>query len=149
LAIDDVNSAGGVLGQSVSVLEGDSGDATSQVASQSVDRALEAKVTAIIGATGSAVTSMVLDKVVGAGVVDLSLDDSSSALTDRPDRGLFVRTAPPDTCEAEVLAAAVWRAGHRSVDVVHSPEATAAPLLEAFVSQFQTLGGTVRAQISY
>jgi branched-chain amino acid transport system substrate-binding protein len=149
LAVDDVNAAGGVLGQSVLVLEGDSGDATSQVASQSVDRALEGKVTAIIGATGSAVTSMVLDKVVGAGVVDLSFADSSSALTDRSDRGLFFRTAPPDTFEAEVLAASVWRAGHRSVDVVHSPEATGAPLLAAFVSQFQTLGGTVRAQISY
>jgi len=118
LAVQQINAAGGVLGQQVVRVEGDSGDAYTNIASQTVDRELARKVTAIVGATGSSVTVEVVDKIVGAGVVsaedvrrafgvrfsrrDGDLDPSDHAGPDRYAHGQFdcvpfaVRPGAPD-----------------------------------------------------
>jgi branched-chain amino acid transport system substrate-binding protein len=96
LAVADIDKAGGVLGRPVTVIDSDSGDSFSSVASQSVDRMLAKKVDVIVGATGSAVTLTVIDKVVGAGVALVSPGDASDKLTGYPDRSLYARIVPPD-----------------------------------------------------
>ena len=72
LAIQDINAAGGVLGQDVVGIQGDSGDATTDTANQTVDRLLSQNVDAIIGAASSGVSLTVIDKITGAGVVQFS-----------------------------------------------------------------------------
>ena len=52
-------------------VEGDSGDTATDTANQTVDRLLAENVDAIIGAASSAVTLTVIDKITGAGVVDV------------------------------------------------------------------------------
>jgi len=118
MAAHDVNAAGGVLGQPISIVDGDSGDVYSSIASQSVDNELAAKVQAIVGATGSSVTLTVIDKIVGAGVVEISPGDASTALSSYPDDGLYFRTVPADTAEATVLSDRIRQAGHTSVAIV-------------------------------
>ena len=49
LAIKDINAAGGVLGKPVTEIQSDSGDASTDIASQSVDRLLSDHVDTIIG----------------------------------------------------------------------------------------------------
>jgi branched-chain amino acid transport system substrate-binding protein len=123
------------------VVEGDSGDTYTSVASQSVDRLLDRKVGAVVGATGSAVTATVIDKIVGAGVVQLSFGDLASTLTGYPDRGLYFRTAPPDVFEAQVLADAIHAAGHESVSILYTHDAPTVALADALVDAVHRTGG--------
>jgi ABC-type branched-subunit amino acid transport system substrate-binding protein len=53
LAIQDINAAGGVLGKQVTETDSDSGDTSTDTASQSVDRLLSNNVDAIVGAASS------------------------------------------------------------------------------------------------
>ncbi len=65
LAIEDINAAGGVLGADVVLVEGDSGDDTQDIVNPEVDRLLAQGADAIFGAASSAVSKLVIDKIVG------------------------------------------------------------------------------------
>src|SRR5690606_27701122 len=69
LAAQEINENGGALGQDVVIDHGDSGDTTTDLANQTVDRLLAANVDAIIGAASSGVSATVIDKIVAAGVI--------------------------------------------------------------------------------
>ena len=97
LAINDINAAGGVLGQQVVLVEGDSGDASTDTATQTVDRLLQSGVNAIIGAASSGVSLTVIDTITGAGVLEFSPANTSDQFTTYNDQGLYFRTAPADT----------------------------------------------------
>ena len=68
LAIKEINDAGGVIGKPVEEVNSDSGDTTTDIASQSVDNCSAHKVDAIVGAASSSVSLSVIDKITGAGV---------------------------------------------------------------------------------
>ena len=104
LAIADINAAGGVLGKPAEYSPGDSGDTSTDTASQTVDRLLSENVDAIIGAASSSVSLTVLDKITAAGVVQFSPANTSPKLSEPTDKGLFFRTAPPDTLQGAVVA---------------------------------------------
>ena len=57
LAVQDINAAGGVLDADVELFQGDSGDTSTDVASQTVDRHLNEGVDAFIGASSSGVVA--------------------------------------------------------------------------------------------
>ena len=149
LAIKDIDAAGGVLGQPVTLIDSDSGDAFSAVASQSVDRMLARKVDAIVGGTGSSVTLSVIDKVVGAGVALVSPGDASAKLDGYPDRGLYARLVPPDSFEASTLGAVLKGAGHRSVAVLFERDTYATGYAADLQADVQRDGGRVVAAIEY
>jgi ABC-type branched-subunit amino acid transport system substrate-binding protein len=118
LAVDDVNAAGGVLGQPVQLVTGDSGDASTDIATQTADRLLQSGVNAIVGASSSGVSLTVIDKIVGAGVIMISPASTSDELTDYEDRGLFFRTVPPDTLQARALADLIGGDGNNTVGIL-------------------------------
>lgn len=117
LAVQQINAAGGVNGSPVELINGDSGDTSTNVASQTVDRLISQGVDAIVGAASSSVTLSVIDKVTGANVVMVSPANTSIKLSDYPDNGLYYRTAPPDTLQGKVLGGP--RAGERQDLHVH------------------------------
>jgi len=118
LAVDDVNAAGGVLGQPVQLTTGDSGDASTDIATQTADRLLQSGVNAIVGASSSGVSLTVIDKIVGAGVMMISPASTSDELTEYEDRGLFFRTVPPDTLQARALADLIGEGGSNTVGIL-------------------------------
>ena len=63
MAIRDINSAGGVLGQDVAKIDGDSGDTTTDIATQTATRLIGEGVDAIIGAASSGVTNTVIEQI--------------------------------------------------------------------------------------
>ena len=69
-------AAGGVLGSPVEYTSGDSGDASTDLASQTTDSLLAAGVDAIIGAASSSVSKTVIDKITPDSHVidDLGID---------------------------------------------------------------------------
>src|SRR3712207_1043546 len=118
LAVDDVNAAGGVLGQPVQLVTGDSGDASTDIATQTADRLLQAGVNAVVGASSSGVSLTVIDKLTGAGVMMISPASTSDELTDYDDGGLFFRTVPPDTLQARALADLIGGDGNNTVGIL-------------------------------
>jgi ABC-type branched-subunit amino acid transport system substrate-binding protein len=118
LAIQDINAAGGVLGQPVALVEGDSGDASTDTATQTVDRELQAGVNAIIGAASSGVSLTVIDKITRAGVLEFSPANTSDQFTTYNDNGLYFRTAPPDKLQSRALADLISEDGNNTVGIL-------------------------------
>ncbi|SDX62706.1 amino acid/amide ABC transporter substrate-binding protein, HAAT family (TC 3.A.1.4.-) [Modestobacter sp. DSM 44400] len=118
LAIQDINAAGGVLGNPVQLVEGDSGDASTDTASQTVDRELQQGVNAIIGAASSGVSLTVINKITGAGVLEFSPANTSDQFTTYDDKGLYFRTAPPDVLQARALADLIEQDGNNTVGIL-------------------------------
>jgi hypothetical protein len=118
LALNDVNAAGGVLGQPAQLVEGDSGDASTDTATQTVDRLLQSGVNAIIGAASSGVSLTVIDAITGAGVMQFSPANTSDQFTTYNDNGLYFRTAPPDTLQARALADLIIADGNNTVGIL-------------------------------
>ncbi|HEX6404973.1 MAG TPA: ABC transporter substrate-binding protein [Pseudonocardiaceae bacterium] len=104
VAVKEINAAGGVLGAPVVNIRGDSGDDRTDTANQTVDRELGQGAQVIIGAAASGVTKLIIDKIIGAGVVEFSPANTSDEFSCWPDKGLYFRTAPPDRLQAQALA---------------------------------------------
>ncbi len=118
LAIQEINAGGGVLGQPMEGIKGDSGDATTDTANQTVDRLLSQNVDGIIGAASSGVSLTVIDKITGAGVVQFSPANTSKRLSDYPDKGLYFRSAPSDILQGAVIGGIIAEDGHATVGMI-------------------------------
>lgn len=140
LAIKDVNAAGGVNGQPTTVLHGDSGDASTDIATGTVDKALQAGVSVIIGAASSSVSLKVIDKIVGAGVVEISPANTSDKFTTYNDKGLYFRTAPPDTLQARALADMIIADGVKKVGILNLVDAYGVGLGDNLVKNLEAAG---------
>ena len=118
LAINEINEAGGVLGAPVEVVSGDSGDTSTNIATQTVASHQQAGVNAIIGAASSDVTKTVIDTVTQAGILMFSPANTSDSFTTYADNGLYFRTAPPDLFQGQVLADLITKEGNQSVGIL-------------------------------
>jgi ABC-type branched-subunit amino acid transport system substrate-binding protein len=118
LAIKDINAAGGVLGQQVKSEGGDSGDASTDTATQTAERLLQAGVNVIVGAASSGVSQTVIDRITGAGVMQISPANTSDIFTTYNDNGLYFRTAPPDKLQARALADLILEDGNNTVGIL-------------------------------
>lgn len=111
LAVQEINEAGGVLGNPVEHIRGDSGDTSTDIAQQTADSHIAAGVSAIVGAASSGVSLTVIDKITGAGIVHFSPANTSPDLTTYPDNGFYFRSAPPDTFQGAVLGQLMAKEG--------------------------------------
>ncbi len=149
LAIEDINAAGGVLGADVVLVEGDSGDDTQDIVNPEVDRLLAQGADAIFGAASSAVTKLVIDKIVGANVIQFSPANTSPDFTTYDDNGLYFRTAPSDLLQGRVLADLIAGEGAQTLGILYRQEAYGEGLANAIRENFEGLGGTVDPFIAY
>jgi ABC-type branched-subunit amino acid transport system substrate-binding protein len=149
LAVKEINDAGGVLGKQVSVSHTDSGDTTTQIASQSVDSLLGKKADAIIGAASSSVTLSVIDKITGAGVVQFSPANTSVELTTYKDNGLFWRTAPPDLLQGRVLGDLAVADGNDTVAILAMQDSYGVGLADSTEAAVKAGGGEVVEKVIY
>lgn len=143
LAIQEINDNGGVLGQPVVGIEGDSGDTTTDQANQTVDRLLAENADAIIGAASSSVTMTVIDKVVNAGVTLFSPANTSTELSTYPDKGLYFRTAPPDIYQGDVLGQFVINDGNQTVAILALNDVYGTSLAAQATATIEESGGEV------
>lgn len=146
LAVKEINAAGGVLGKDVDVIHRDSGDTTTDIATQSVTDLLGQDVSAIIGAASSSVSFNVIDQITNAGVVQFSPANTSPDFTDYKDNGLYFRTAPSDVLQGRTLGSYMISCGAQTLGmiVLNDPYGTG---LQANVKQaFEGAGGQVVAE---
>ena len=149
LAVEDINAAGGVLGNPVVINQGDSGDTSTDLANTEVDRLLAAGAQVIVGAASSAVSKTVIDKITSAGVVQFSPANTSPDFTNYDDKGLYFRTAPSDLLQGRVLANLVIEDGNTTAAVLFRQESYGQGLADAFKSNFESSGGTVSEFLAY
>ncbi|MDP9493922.1 MAG: ABC transporter substrate-binding protein, partial [Actinomycetota bacterium] len=148
LALSDINAAGGVLGQDVVFIPGDSGDTSTDIANATADSHLAAGVQALVGPASSGVAFTVIDKITGAGVIMFSPANTSALLTDYEDNGLYFRTAPSDFLQGQVLAEVVAE-DSLSAGVIYRQDPYGEGLAERFREVYEGLGGEVTDFIAY
>lgn len=149
LAVQDINDAGGVLGEEVVLIEGDSGDTNQDIANPEVDRLLANNVDVIVGAASSAVSLLVIDKIVGNNVVHFSPANTSPTFTTYDDNGLYFRTAPSDLLQGKVLADQVLAQGNETAAVLYRQESYGQGLADSFKENFEAAGGTIPVFTAY
>ncbi len=148
LAVADINAAGGVLGQDLVYLPGDSGD-NGEVANATVDRLLAEDVDGFIGAASSGVSLTVIDKITQAGKVHFSPANTSPTFTEYDDNGLYFRTAPSDVVQGAALADIMIQDGNASATFLVLNDAYGTGLLEFTKGPFEAQGGVVDAENIY
>jgi len=149
LAVDEINEAGGVLGQPVRKVDSDSGDATTDIASQSTDRLLSEGSDVIIGAASSSVTKTVIDTITGAGVLQISPANTDTTLTDWDDRGLYYRTAPSDVLQGAVMGDLLLSDGRVNVGLLVLDDPYGVSLADAITETLESGGGAVAGEVIY
>jgi neutral amino acid transport system substrate-binding protein len=148
LAVQEINEAGTDLGE-VTVVHGDSGDTSTDIANQTVDRLLGENVDVIIGAASSGVTLTVIDKIVGAGVVQISPANTAKSLSEYDDDGKYFRTAPSDILQGQVLGEIILEDGNQTVGILALQDPYGEGLAEDLTTAVTDAGGEVVATEIY
>jgi ABC-type branched-subunit amino acid transport system substrate-binding protein len=123
LAVADINAAGGVLGENIEHIRGDSGDTSTDIAQQTTDSHISAGVSAIVGAASSGVSFTVIDKIAGAGIVHFSPANTSPDFTNYADDGYYFRSAPSDTYQGAVLGQLMAKDGRKNIVILNLDDA--------------------------
>lgn len=149
LAIQEINAAGGVLGKPVKSVRADSGDGSPNIAPGETDNLLAAGSDVIIGAASSSVSLSVIDKIVNAGVVQISPANTSTAFDTYDDQGLYFRTAPSDVLQGAVMADLLIRDGHDNVAILARQDSYGEALANQVETVFTESGGKIVAKELY
>ncbi len=151
LAVQQINEAGGVNGEDVVLVDGDSGT-NEDIASDTADRLIQTEsVDAIIGAASSRVTLSVIDRITGAGIVECSPSNTGSSLTnyesDAP--GFYFRTAPPDNLQGPALADVITGDGNVNVAVIALNDEYGQGFAGFLKDELEAKGATIVADVAY
>jgi ABC-type branched-subunit amino acid transport system substrate-binding protein len=149
LAVKEINAAGGVLGKPIEEFRADSGDGTPDIAGAEVDKLLNNKVDAIIGAAASGVSVSVIDKITGAGVIQFSPANTAAGFDTYEDQGLYFRTAPSDILQGRLLADLVVQDGHQNVAIMARQDFYGEGLAEQVQETLEEKGATVSEFVLY
>ncbi len=149
LAVNDINDAGGVLGKDAELFQGDSGDDTTNIASQTYTRLKGNDPDAMIGAASSAVSLLVIDEITGDGVMQVSPANTSDELSTYDDNCLYFRTAPPDVLQGRVLADLIAADGATSLGIMALQDAYGTGLATNTEKFFTESGGEVVETVVY
>jgi ABC-type branched-subunit amino acid transport system substrate-binding protein len=122
LAMEEINTAGGIPKNSIRFSERDKRDEgdplINDVAVQSTDALISSGVDVIVGPVTSAAAERVIDKVTCAGMIMFSPANSSTSFTTYSDHGLYFRTAATSEVEGEALGQLVIDDGNSTVVVM-------------------------------
>jgi branched-chain amino acid transport system substrate-binding protein len=149
MAVEDINAAGGVLGEPLLLTEADSGT-NEDIANTAVDGHLAAGVDAIIGAASSRISLAVIDKITGSQTMQCSPSNTGTTFTTYDDNGgYYIRTAPPDTLQGQALGDLITADGYSEVAIIALNDAYGQGFADTLVAQLEANGATVVANVAY
>lgn len=148
LAVEQINERGGVLGLDLEIVARDDGTDASRGRS-AAETLVAARVPAVIGATGSAISLAVSEVLATAGIVQVSASSTSPLLTSAADQGTLFRTCPSDALQGRLLARRAKERGYSRVAVIHIPGAYGSGLSGEFKTAFEAADGTVTGAYEY
>ena len=145
LAIDDINKAGGVLGNKVTINWKDSGDGTNlAVSTQSATAAIADGTDVVLGAAASGVTRNIINQITGAKIVEISPSNTAPDLSNWNDGGYYFRTAPSDMLQGRIAANQILQDGAQSVAVMYANNSYGTGLMNVAKTQLSAGGATVK-----
>ena len=150
LAVNQINEGGGVNGQPVELIPGDTATSPQQ-AVEEARRLIEIEgVSALVGPAGSGEALPVAESVAGpAGVPVISPSATSPALSVANDNGVFFRTTISDAAQGVVIADLALEQGYATACVLYVNNAYGQGLNDAFAERFTAEGGEVTAQVPH
>ncbi|MFF5793461.1 ABC transporter substrate-binding protein [Paeniglutamicibacter sp. NPDC012692] len=146
LAVKEINAAGGVNGKDVATINRDSGDTTTNIATQSTTEMLGQGVSAIIGAASSGVTKTVINQITGEGTLMMSPANTSPDFSTWDDKGLYWRTAPSDVMQGRILGNVMVGDGASTVGMIVLNDAYGTGLAKNIRSAVEGAGGEIVAE---
>jgi hypothetical protein len=149
MAVAEINEAGGFGDKDVVLIEGDSGDTTTDTAVQTVTAQLQQNVDAIVGAASSSVSASVIDQIVEAGVTQFSPANTSKQFSDYDDKGLYFRLGPSDILQGQVLAEVIAEDGAANLVILNFDDDYGNGLAEDLAASFEAGGGVVVDTVTY
>ena len=143
LAVEQINAAGGINGQPVVLIEGDSG-CDGAVALTSLNDVIAQGAQGVMGAACSGTSLAILDTAIAAEVVMVSPSNTSPQFTKIDKKGFYARTAPSDLLQGDVLASLLVEDGVQTVSIISRADSYGRGLAEATAAAFEAAGGTVK-----
>jgi len=143
LAVEQINAAGGINGQPVVLIEGDSG-CDGAVALTSLNDVIAQGAQGVMGAACSSTSLAILDTAIAAEVVMISPSNTSPQFTKIDNKGFYARTAPSDLLQGDVLASLLIEDGVQTVSIISRADSYGRGLAEATAAAFEAAGGTVK-----
>ena len=147
MAVADINAA--KQGIKINITQKDSGDTSTNIATQSVTALLAAGATAILGAESSSTSLTVIDQISKAGVVEFSPANTSPTFTTYADNGFYWRDAPSDVLQGKVLGQKVLKDGATNVAVIYQNDSYGTGLDENVTKAITAGGGTITQNIAF
>ncbi len=147
LAVADIAAANTKL--RVNLIQKDSGDTSTNIASQSVADLLSKNVSAIIGAESSSVSKTIIDQIAKAGVVQISPANTSPEFSTYDSNHFYWRTAPSDVLQGTVHGQKICKDGVTSVAIIYQNDSYGQGLKDNIGKSFADCGGKVAAEVSF
>jgi branched-chain amino acid transport system substrate-binding protein len=135
--VEQINAAGGVLGNAVTVIPADEGNSVSS-ALLAIDTLLQEGVDAIIGPLSSNVALGSLDRITSAGVLSCSPSATALALENFPDNNLFFRSIPSDGLLMTAIIRRASETGNTEVAIIHVDDPYGRALAKAAETELAT-----------
>jgi branched-chain amino acid transport system substrate-binding protein len=148
LAVADMNAAGGVLGQSVTLLPGDEGN-DEAVARQSAEQLIDAGIHAVVGAASSWASLATLPLFHDRRIIMCSASNSAPALLTDPNTTYYFRTTPSDSGQTSALARRIVADGHSRVAILALADSYGSGLLASLVPALDVEGASISDIVSY
>ena len=147
MAVADINAA--KQGIKINITQKDSGDTSTNIATQSVTALLAAGATAILGAESSSTSLTVIDQISKAGVVEFSPANTSPTFSTYADNGFYWRDAPSDVLQGKVLGQKVLKDGATNVAIIYQNDSYGTGLDDNVKKAIEAGGGTVTQNIAF
>ncbi|KAF0279852.1 ABC transporter substrate-binding protein [Spiribacter aquaticus] len=150
LAAEEINAAGGVLGEPMTIEIADT-QTEPQSGVDAAQRLVSVQgVSAIVGALSSGVTIPVASSVSAVeGVPQISGASTSPVMTDLDDNDFLFRTTPSDAFQGTALAEVAGDEGMDSVAIMYINNDYGEGLADAFTDSFEAAGGEVVGTSAY
>ncbi|PTT17474.1 MULTISPECIES: ABC transporter substrate-binding protein [Microbacterium] len=149
LAIQDIEATGDAFPFTTELTERDSGDTTTDIATQSATELVDAGADVVIGAASSGVSFTFIDQLVNAGIVQISPANTSPDFTTYADDGYYWRTAPSDVLQGRVLGNLMVGDGAANVGIIYINDPYGIGLKDNATTAIEAAGGEVSAAVPY
>ncbi|HAC65193.1 MAG TPA: amino acid ABC transporter substrate-binding protein [Cyanothece sp. UBA12306] len=147
LAVDEINACDGVNDKPVTLVSEDSQTDPTAGASATTKLAEVDQVAGIVGAFASSVSSAAIPIAAKNKVMMISPGSTSPVFTEEAKAGKFegywARTAPPDTYQAQALAALATKKGFKNVGTVVINNDYGVGFEQEFMTAFEKEGGKI------
>ncbi|TVR57911.1 MAG: amino acid ABC transporter substrate-binding protein [Candidatus Competibacteraceae bacterium] len=150
LAVEEINAAGGVLGQPISLRVGDTQTSPQAGVDTAQRMATLDGVHAFVGALASGVTIPVAQSVSRVqGLAQISGASTSPVITTLDDGDFLFRTVPSDAYQGVALAEIALAEGYKNLAILYINNDYGLGLAESFTAAFADRGGAVVRSASY